>query len=110
MSLRLLLVRVDLKKTADRCGSPNDKKNFGMGFVYLLKPQFNQRILDKARNFMPERDRYVNGLSDAEVEYLKRSLFGPDRGPDNDESMSRLFKSTLELGFPQPGESHSQVI
>ena len=107
MSLRLVPIGADLKEIADRFGSPHDKKNFGMAFLYLLKPQYHQRMLDKANNFIPERDRYVNGLSTAEVEYLKRSLFGPDRGPEDSERMNRLFKSTLELGFPQPGESHS---
>ena len=110
MSLRLVPIGVDLKKIADRFDSPQDKKNFGMAFLYLLKPHYQQRMFDKAKNSIPERDRYLDGLSTAEVEYLKRSLFGPDRGPEDYEHMNRLFKSTLELGFPQPGESHFQVI
>ena len=109
MSLRLLPVGVDLQKIADRFGSPHDQKNFGMAFLHLLKPLYQQRMFDKARNYIPERDRYVNGLSSAEVEYLKRMLFGPDRGPEDCERMNRLFKSTLELGFPQPGESYCRV-
>ena len=110
MSLRLLLVGVDLKKIADGFGSPQDKENFGMAFLHLLKPRNEQRRFDKANNVMPERDRYVNGLSTEEVEYLRRMLFGPYRGPEDCERMDRLFKSTLALGFPQPGESYSQVV
>ena len=66
---------------------------------------------DKARNnFIPERDRHVLGLSRAEVEFLKRNLFGPPQRPGDYEHMDRLFRSTFELGSPQPGESPSQVI
>ena len=110
MSLRLLLVGVDLKKIADGSGSPQDKENFGMALLHLLKPRHQQRMVDKTRNDKPERDRYVNGLSTGEVEYLKRMLFGPYRGPEDYVRINRLFKSTLELGCPQPGESHSQVM
>ena len=64
---------------------------------------------DKARNnFIPERDRHVMGLSRAEVDFLKLSLFGPARRPGDYEHMDSLFGSTFEL--PQPGESPSQVI
>ena len=63
---------------------------------------------DKARNnFIPEHDRHVMGLSRAEVEFLKRNLFGPRQRGDY-EHMDRLFRTTFEL--PQPGESPSQVI
>ena len=74
------------------------------------KLQFQKRQVDKAWHDMPERDRYVDGLSTADVENYKRMFFGPDRGPEESERTNRLFKSTLELGFPQPGESESQVI
>lgn len=108
MSLRLLPVGVDLRRTADRFGSPPGQKDFGMAFLHLLKPKYHQRMFDKAKTFI--RDRYVNGLSPVEVNYLKHSLFGPDWGPEDCERTNRFFKSTLELGFPQPGKSYCQGI
>ena len=107
MSLRLVPVSVDWKQIADRFGRPHVKGEFGTAFLNLLRLENRQRTSNEN---MPERDRYVDGLSTAEVDYLKRTFFGPNQGLEISERMNRLFKSTLELGFPQPGESRSQVI
>lgn len=60
--------------------------------------------MKEIENAIPASKTYENGLSKAEEQFLRRDLFGPDRGAVDSPSMTRLFKSTLELGYPQPGE------
>ena len=53
---------------------------------------------------IPALNTYKDGLSEMEKEILRSSLFGPFQGAVESPAMKRLFKSTLELGFPQAGE------
>ena len=63
-----------------------------------------RRGIKEFQNASSASKTYENGLSETEEQYLRRSLFGPDRGAVDSPSMNRLFKSTVELGYPQPGE------
>lgn len=48
---------------------------------------------------------YQDGLSERELEILKTNIFGPKEQWTITLEMERLFKSTVELGFPQKGKS-----
>lgn len=58
-------------------------------------------------NAVPTPKAYEHGLSKTEEQMLRRSLFGPTRGAVDSPGMNRLFKSTLELGYPQPALDRS---
>ncbi|MCJ1450950.1 hypothetical protein MMC28_001284 [Mycoblastus sanguinarius] len=74
----------------------------------LLFHQMRQK-LHQRKNFHesegsvhnPLSNSYENGLNKEEKALLRHNMFGPDVGAKGSESMKRLFKSTLELGFPQ---------
>ena len=90
--------------------SPHDSKNFDMALLFLLlKPKMHRRSIKEIQNASSTSKTYENGLSETEEQYLRRSLFGPDRGAVDSPSMNRLFKSTLELGYPQLGETLSSL-
>ena len=63
-----------------------------------------RRSIKEIENAIPASKTYENGLGKAEERFLRRNMFGPDRGAVDSPSMNRLFKSTLELGYPQPGK------
>ena len=88
--------------------SPIDPKHPELA---LLFHQMRQK-LHQRKNFHesegsvhnPLSNSYENGLNKEEKALLRHNMFGPDVGAKGSESMKRLFKSTLELGFPQDGK------
>lgn len=59
---------------------------------------------------MPAPKTYEIGLSKTEEQLLRRNFFGPNRGAVDSPGMTRLFKSTLELGYPQAGEKDQSTL
>lgn len=59
---------------------------------------------------MPAPKTYETGLSKTEEQLLRRNFFGPNRGAVDSPGMTRLFKSTLELGYPQAGEKDQSTL
>lgn len=88
--------------------SPHDSKNPEIALLFLLKPKIRRRSIKEVQNAIPTPKEYENGLCKTEEQMLRLSLFGPNRGAVDTPGMNRLFKSTLELGYPQPGESISK--
>lgn len=75
--------------------------------IYHLKKLLITRLEVEAQQLKAAQKphAYENGLSNAEKEKLRRMMFGPDGGGQPTERMERLFESTVNLGFPQAGES-----
>lgn len=92
-----------------RVYSPHDTKNFKIALLFLLKPKLRRRSIKEIENAIPAFKTYGSGLGEAEDQFLRRNLFGQDRGAVDSPSMKRFFKSTLELGCPQSGELLSVV-
>lgn len=86
---------------------PHDTKNFEIALLFLLKPKIRRRSIKEIENAFPASITYENGLSKIEEQLLRRDLFGPNRGAVDSPGMNRLFKSTLELGYPQPALDQS---
>ena len=88
-------------------GSPHDTKNFEIALLFLLKPKIRRRGIKETQNAIPVAKTYEKGLPETEEQLLRRSLFGPSLGAVDSPGMNRLFKSTLELAYPQRGEPSS---
>ncbi|KAL9137457.1 MAG: hypothetical protein Q9175_001346 [Cornicularia normoerica] len=86
---------------------PHDTKNFELALLFLLKPKVRRRSIKEVQNAIHTPKTYENGLSKTEAQLLRRNLFGPDRGAVSSSGMNRLFKSTLELAYPQPALDQS---
>ena len=84
--------------------SPHDTKNFNIALLFLLKPKIQRRSIDVIQDATSAPKTYKNGLSKTEEQLLRRHLFGPTPEAMDSPGMARLFKSTLELGYPQPGK------
>ena len=84
--------------------SPHDTKNFDIALLFLLKPKIRRRSTNMIQNATSAPKTYKNGLSKTEEQLLRRNLFGPIPEAVDSPDMARLFKSTLELGYPQPGK------
>ena len=84
--------------------SPHDTKNFDIALLFLLKPKIRRRSINVVQNATSAPKTYKNGLSKTEEQLLRRHLFGPIPEAMDSPGMARLFKSTLELGYPQPGK------
>ena len=84
--------------------SPHDTKNFEIALLFLLKPKIRRRSNKVNQNTTSAQKTYRNGLSKTEEQLLRRNLFGPTRGAVDSPGMTRLFNSTLELAYPQPGK------
>lgn len=80
---------------------PHDTKSFEIALLFLLKPKIRRRSIKEIQTAIPAPKTYENGLSKTEEQLLRRNLFGPNRGAVDSPSMNRLFKSILELGYPQ---------
>ena len=85
--------------------SPHDTKNFEIALLFLLKPKLRRRNIKGIQSTIPTPNEYENGLCETGEQMLRLSLFGSNRGAVDTPGMNRLLKSTLELGFPQPGEA-----
>ena len=84
--------------------SLRDTENFDIALLFLLKPKMRRRSINVIRNATSAPKTYQNGLSKTEEQCLRRNLFGPMPEAVDSPGMARLFKSTLELGYPQPGK------
>ena len=84
--------------------SPHDTKNFDIALLFLLKPKIRRRSINVVQNATSAPKTYKNGLSKTEEQLLRRHLFGPIPEAMDSPGMARLLKSTLELGYPQPGK------
>ena len=80
-----------------------------MFLLFTLKPIIRRRDIKETRSDFPVSTGYGNGLNKKAEQTLRRMMFGPDRGAVDSAGMKRLFKSTLELGIPQPGEQLSTI-
>lgn len=89
--------------------SPHDTKNFEIALLFLLKPKIRRRSIKEIGNAFPAPKTFESALSKTEEQLLRRNLFGPNRGAVDSPGMNRLFKSTLELGYPRPGEQRSKT-
>ena len=69
-----------------------------------------RRSIEENQTVMPACTAYEDGLSKTEEQLLRRNLYGPNGGAVDSPSLNRLFKSTLELGYPQPGEPVSVIV
>ena len=90
--------------------SPYDTKRFETALLFLLLGcEICRKDIDEVQIAKAISTTYEIGLSKTEERILEYRLFGPDRGAVDSPSMKRLFKSTLELGYPQPGETLSMI-
>lgn len=84
--------------------SPRDTKNFATALLFLLKPTIRRRSIEENQRKTTAPQAYNEGLSETEKQLLRRSLFGEIPEAAQTPGMARLFNSTLELGYPQPGK------
>ena len=89
--------------------SPHDSKDFLIALLFILKPIIRRRDIKEIQNANTISKTYDNGLNRSEEHLLRRRLFGSDREAVASGAMNRLFRSTMELGYPQPGEPASTI-
>lgn len=87
-------------------GSPHDDKHFQLALLFLIKPKLRRRSIRTLEESPADVNKsYEHGLSDREEQIIRYNMFGRDRGAVDTPGMNRLLKSTLELGYSQPGKS-----
>lgn len=75
-----------------------------VALLILLKHKIRFRDIKANRSKSTASQAYEDGLSKTQEQLLRRSLFGAISEAVETPGMARLFKSALELAYPQPGK------